>query len=129
MIFLRKNWPFSFKVISFKKTVFVNNKRTVIARNFFLENIGIWILFRRPPTSFRYIEPFSRNYDFRKGKKNFNLKYLWNSWANHFAQRTRPINIKNLPLQTIWKRLSEFYSRNRWTYKTNFSFFNFLLKK
>ena len=28
--------------------------------------------------------------------------------------------IQNLPLQGILKRLSQFYSRNRWTYKTHF---------
>ena len=62
---------------------------------------------------------------FEKRIKNFNLKYLWNLWTNHFAQRTRPRTIKNLALQRILKRLNQFYSRNRWTYKTRF--FNFLI--
>ena len=58
--------------------------------------------------------------------KNFNLKYLQNSWTNHFSQRTRPRTIQNLPPQGILKRLRQFYSRNRWTYKTHFfSFFRF----
>ena len=59
----------------------------------------------------------------KKTLKNFNLKYLWNLWTNHFAQRSRPRTIKNLPLQRILKRLSEFYFRNRSTYKTNFFHF------
>ena len=42
--------------------VFVNNKRTVIARKLiFLENIDNLILFRMVCIPFRYIKPFSRN--------------------------------------------------------------------
>ena len=78
------------------------------------------------PIRFRYIEPFSRDYDF---KKNFNLKYRWNLWTNHFAQRTRPRTIQNLPLQGILKRLSQFYSRNRWSYKTHFFHFSIFFSK
>ena len=33
--------------------------------------------------------------------------------------------MQNLPLQGILKRLRQFYSRNRWTYKTHF--FHFLI--
>ena len=71
-----------------------------------------------------------RNYDFKKGQKIFNLKYLRNLWINHFAQRTRLRTIKNLPLQRIWKRLSEFYSRTlvEHTKIIYFSFFNFFIK-
>ena len=50
----------------------------------------------------------------------------------HFAQRTRPRAIKNLPPQGILKRLRKFYSRNRWMYKTCFIYFlgfTFLLIK
>ena len=51
----------------FRFYVFVNKKRTVIARKLFLlENIGISILFRMLSIRFRYIEPFSRNYDLKK---------------------------------------------------------------
>ena len=68
----------------------------------------------------------------KKGYKNFNLKYLWNLWTNHFAQRTRLRAIQNLPPPGILKRLRQFYSRNRWMYKTyfiHFSGFTFLLIK
>ena len=45
--------------------------------------------------------------------------------------RTRLRAIQNLPLQGSLKRLSQLYSRNRWTYKTHFFFhfsmFTFLL--
>ena len=95
----------------------------------FLENIFILILFRMLPIRFRYIEPFSRNYDLKKGYKNFILKYLWNLWTNHFAQGTRPRTIQNLPRQGILKRLSKFYFRNRWTCKTNFIHFSFFFSK
>ena len=117
----------------FRFYVFVNKKRTVIARKliFFLENIGILILFRMLHIRFRYIEKLrfekklkkltiSRNYDLKKRLKKFNLKYLSNLWTNHFAQRTRPRAIKNLPPQGILKRLRKFYSLNRWMYKTHF---------
>ena len=57
----------------------------------------------------------------KKRLLNFNLKL----WTNHFAFRTRPRAIQHLPLQRISKRLSQLYSRHRWTYKTHFySFFN-----
>ena len=69
----------------------------------------------------------------KKGYKNFNLKYLWNLWTNHFAQRSRPRAIQNLPPQGILKGLRQlFHSRNRWMYKTHFihfSGFTFLLIK
>ena len=48
----------------------------------------------------------------------------WNLWTNHFSQRTQTEAIQNLPLQDILKRLSQFYYRNRWTYKFIISFFN-----
>ena len=79
-----------------------------------------------------FIELFLRNYDLRKGYKHFHLKYLWNLWTNHSAQRTRPRAIQNLPPQWILKRLRQFYSRNRWMYKTDFihfSGFTFFNKK
>ena len=78
-------------MIFFKKKkhvfVFVDNCRTVIARKliFFLENIDILIFFRMPSTTPRYIETFSRNYDFKKDQKMFDLQYLWNLWTNHFS--------------------------------------------
>ena len=54
------------------------------------------------------------------------FKNLKNSWTNHFAQRIRTRAIQNLPPQGIMKRLRQFYSRNRSTYKTHFfSFFRF----
>ena len=63
--------------------VFVNNKRTVIARKlFFLENIGNLILFWMLYIPFRYIEPFSRNYDLKKKvKKNLtsNISEIYGS--------------------------------------------------
>ena len=76
------------------------------------------------PIRFRYIEPFSRNYDLKQRLKNFNLKYLRNLWTDHVAQRTQPRSIQNLPLREISKRLSQFYSRNRSTYKTHFFHFS-----
>ena len=51
-----------------------------------------------PSIRFRYIEPFSRNYDLKKCYKNFNLKYLRNLWNDHVAQRTQPRAIQNLHL-------------------------------
>ena len=45
------------------------------------------------------------------------------------AQRTRQRTMQNLPLEGIWKQLSQFYYRNRWTYKTRlFHFSNFISK-
>ena len=56
MIFLKL--PVKFGSYKFKKKhVFVNNKRTVIARNFFLENIVILIFFRMIPIQFKYLNP------------------------------------------------------------------------
>ena len=80
-----------------------------------------------PTTPFRYIEPFSRNYDFKKGQQIFklNLKFM----TSYFAQRTRLRTIKNLPMQRIWKRLSVFYSRNRWTYRTHFFNYSIFFSK
>ena len=96
------------------------NKRTVIAKKFFsLKNKGILILFRMLPIRIRYIEPFSKNYDLKESKK-----YLWDLSTNHFAKRTRPRVIQKLSQQRILNRLSQFYFRNRWTYKTHF--FQFL---
>ena len=40
------------------------------------------------------------------------------------AQGTRPKTIKNLPLEGSSKRLSQFYSCNRWTYKAHFFHFS-----
>ena len=38
--------------------------------------------------------------------------------------------MQNLPLEDFLKRLRQFYSRNRWTYKTRFiKFFIFFLSK
>ena len=37
--------------------------------------------------------------------------------------------IQNLPLRKISKRLSQFNSRNRWTYKTHFFIFQFFSQK
>ena len=37
--------------------------------------------------------------------------------------------MQNLPLEEILKRLSQFYSRNRWTYKTRFFIFFIFLSK
>ena len=60
MIYLKKFdsilWVISFKKKK-KKYVFVNNKRTVKARNFFIENIGISILFRMIPIRLKYLNP------------------------------------------------------------------------
>ena len=84
---------------------------------------------------FRYIKPFSRNYDFKKKwKKNNNLKYLWNLWINPFSQRILSIGlaigIQNLPLQTISERLSQFYSSYATTQKKITFFINyFFLQK
>ena len=50
----------------------------------------------------------------------------------HFAQRIRLRAIQNLPPQGILKRLTQFYTRNRWMYKTHFFYFSgftFLLIK
>ena len=78
---------------------------------------------------FRYIELFSKNYDLKKRYKNFNLKYRRNLWTDHVAQRTQPRSIQNLPLGQISKRLSQFYSRNRSTYKTHFFHFSNFFSK
>ena len=82
-----------------------------------------------PPIWFRYIEPFSRNYDLKKRLKNFNLKYLRNLLTNRFVQRTRSRTMQNLPLEGISKRLSQFYSRNRSTYKTHVFHFSIFFSK
>ena len=56
----------------------------------------------------------------RKDKKNFNLKYLWNLWTNISPSKLKPKAIQNILLQGILKRLSPFNSRNRLTYKIHF---------
>ena len=53
---------------------------------------------------FRYIEPFSRNYDLKKKSK----KFLTSNISDIYAQRTRPTTIKNLPLQRILEHLVNF---------------------
>ena len=79
---------------------------------------------------FRYIEPFSRNYDFKKKlKKNVNLKYLRNLWINPFAQRTHLISIQNLPSERISKRLIQCYSSYRTIYKVTFFYKLFFFSK
>ena len=67
MIFLKKIDRLVLKLYALKKHVFVNNKRTVIARNFFLENIGILILFQMLPIRFKYLDPIIK----KKSKINF----------------------------------------------------------
>ena len=58
--------------LCFNVYVFVDNRRIVIAKNIFImENIDILILFRMLPIRFRYIEPFSRNYDLKIRLKKF----------------------------------------------------------
>ena len=57
--FSLENGPLTLGVISInKKNVFVNNKRTVIAREFFvfLENIGILMLFRMLSIRFKNLD-------------------------------------------------------------------------
>ena len=73
-----------------------------------------------PPIRFRYIEPFSKNYDFKKGYKNFNLKFISEIYGPIMYPKQQPRSIQNLPLGEISKRISQFYSRNRSTYKTHF---------
>ena len=65
----------------------------------------------------------------QKRWKNFNLKYFWNLWTNHFSQRTQQKTIQNLPLKKISKRLSQFYSRNRACTKLIWFHFPFFTQK
>ena len=48
---------------------------------------------------------------------------------NHLAQSIQPRAIQNRPLRGISKRLSQFYSHNRWTYKTYFFHFSIFISK
>ena len=58
MIFLKKidRLVWLYKLLK-KKHIFVNNIRAVIARIFFLENIGILILFRMISIRLKYLNP------------------------------------------------------------------------
>ena len=79
-------------------------------------SINLQLIYRGVLQKLRYL---------KKVKKNFNLHYLWILWTNDFTQIIRPRTIQNLPLQGTSKRLSQFYSRYRWIYKTHFFIFQF----
>ena len=61
----------------------------------------------------------------KKSEKNLNLKYIWNLWINPFAQRTISIGVRNLPLQKISKRLSQFNSMQLQKKKKSLFFINY----
>ena len=68
-----------------------NITNVIVRKVIFLENIGILILFRMQPIRFRYIEPFSRNYNLKKSeKKNLtsNISEIYGSilWRKELSQ-------------------------------------------
>ena len=90
---------------------------------FFLENIGILILFRMRPITFVYIQLFPKNYDLKKETKKFQPQILLKFINQSFFQKNRSRTIKNRLLHWILKRISQFYSRNLGHTKLIFSFF------
>ena len=75
------------------------------------------------------VEPFSRNYDFKKRLKKFEPQISLKFMDQSCSPMNSTADIKNLPHRGISKRLSQFYSRNHRTYKTHFFHFFIFFSK
>ena len=106
----------------FRFYVFVNEKRTVIARKLiFFRKYRYFNSLSNATHSIQIHRAVLEKLRFEKKVKKILTSNIWNLWTNHFAQRTWPRTIQYLPPQGILKRWRQFYSRNRWMYKTHFN--------